>query len=105
LSITVRPALETAGQIVWLLSDTIDGEVRARRYLIWRLDDLRSRRLMLRDFRVGEDEGKAALADLDREEEELLELAAHAKFDTRATIYHSEGHIEAAGLLGPDGKA
>lgn len=55
LAYIVRPSLELAGQVAWLLTDQIAAEQRARRLLVWRLADLRAQRLLLRDFRASQD--------------------------------------------------
>lgn len=98
LSATVRPAVETAGQLAWLLDDSIDGADRGRRYLIWRFSDLRHQRHVLSDFRSGADEG-AAVAELDAIEGDLLDLAGAAKWGVRSTVRQANGDISAAVLL------
>lgn len=98
LSATVRPAVETAGQLAWLLDDSIDGADRGRRYLIWRFSDLRHQRHVLSDFRSGADEA-AAVAELDDLERELVDLAEGAKWDVRSTVKQANGDVTAAALL------
>ena len=41
LTTVVRPVLEMAGLVAWLLDEDIDGSDRSRRYMIWMLADLR----------------------------------------------------------------
>lgn len=102
LTITTRPVLEIAGQIAWLLDDKIDGGERARRYLVWRLADLRDRRLLLRDFRATND--PEALAEIEMHEKELLDAIAAAKWQAAPTILHPNGDLQAAALLDAGGK-
>lgn len=103
LAFVVRPALEVAGQIAWLLSDQIHAARRARRYIIWRFADLRAQRLLLRDFRGSSDETEAAARELDESETEILTLVAAAKWTARPTT-HNGGDLQAATLLGVDNK-
>lgn len=102
LTIVVRPVLEIAGQIAWLLDDTIDGAERARRFIQWRFADLRARRLLLREFRPPDD--PAALAEVDAHEQELLDACAAAKWVSVPSTTGRNGAIEAAGLLADNGK-
>ena len=102
LAYTVRPALELAGQIAWLLSDRLDAEDRVRRYVVWRLADLRAQRLLLRTFRSSADQEGAALAELDQSEDEILARVAAAKWKARPTKYNGED-LEPATLLAGDG--
>lgn len=103
LAYIVRPALELAGQIAWLLSDQIDGAQRVRRYVAWRLADLRAQRLLLRDFRASQSETEAAVQELDEMEQEILANVDAAKWAGRPTRYNG-ANIEAAALLRADGK-
>jgi len=105
VSAILRPALEIAGQLVWLLTDAIHGEQRARRYLVWRLSDLRHQRHVLTDFRPNSDEDHRAQIELDSLERELLELAKSAKWNVRPTRVTPRGGAEAAVLLNKSGKA
>ena len=91
LTITTRPVLEIAGQIAWLLDDKIDGNERARRYLVWRLADLRDRRLLLRDFRASDD--PKVLAEIEMHEKELLDAISSAKWQAAPTIIHPNGDL------------
>ena len=102
LTITTRPVLEIAGQIAWLLDDKIDGNERARRYLVWRLADLRDRRLLLRDFQASDD--PKALLEIEMQEKELLDAIAAAKWQAAPTIIHSNGDLQAAALVDAGGK-
>jgi hypothetical protein len=102
LTIVLRPVLEMAGQTAWLLDDAIDGAERGRRYVTWQFADLRSRRLMLRDFDPPDD--PAALAEIDQQELELLAMCDAAKWQAIATRTNGNGQIEAAGLLDADGR-
>jgi hypothetical protein len=99
LSSVLRPALEVAGQLTWLLDDSIDGHERGRRFLIWRLGDLRNQRHVLREFRPGSDEEAAASQVLDETEAELLAIAASAKWQARSSIVAPNGDVQAAALL------
>jgi hypothetical protein len=103
LAYAVRPALELAGQIAWLLADQIDGERRARRYIVWRLADLRAQRLLVRDFRGSGMEIQAAVEELDQTEADLLGAVASAKWAARPTTFNGQD-VQAATLLGSDGK-
>jgi hypothetical protein len=103
LAYIVRPALELAGQIAWVLSDQIDAERRTRRYVVWRLADLRAQRLLLRDFRASQSEINAAVKELDEIEDEILRRVDAAKWAGQATKYTGTD-IQAAALLGKDGK-
>lgn len=103
LAYIVRPALELAGQIAWLLSDQIDGAQRVRRYVVWRLADLRAQRLLLREFRASQSETEAAVKELDEMEQQILGSIDAAKWAGRPTKYNGAS-IEAAALLGADGK-
>lgn len=99
LSATVRPALEIAAQISWLFDDSIDGPARARRYLIWRFNDLRHQRSILSDFRLKKEDLEAATQELDGIETELLETVRLAKWVARPTVIHANGNVEGAALL------
>lgn len=102
LSFAVRPVLELAGQIDWLLDHTIDGTVRARRYIVWRLADLRARRLVTWDY--ADDDAVAAVnAELDEEEAALLRDIELAGWVAEPTTTSPKG-ITAAALLDADGK-
>lgn len=103
LSATLRPTIEVAGQLAWLLDDSIDGGERGRRYLRWRFHDLRHQRLLLSELRGG-DEAKAAFAELDRIGRGLLGLAASAKWSARATVVQPNGDIVAAALVDQAGE-
>lgn len=103
LSSVLRPAMEVAGQVTWLFSDNIDGHDRGRRYLIWRFSDLRHQRHVLGEFRPEADEEQAALKELDADEQELLDLAASAKWAARASTVNAKGEHQAAALLDRDG--
>jgi hypothetical protein len=103
LSSVLRPAMEVAGQVTWLFSDNLDGHDRGRRYLIWGFSDLRHQRHVLGEFRPEADEEQAALKELDAEEEELLDLAASAKWAARASTVNAKGEHQAAALLDRDG--
>jgi hypothetical protein len=102
LSCIVRPALEIAGQIAWLLAEPIDGTERARRYVVWRFADLRSQRMLLRDFRPTPDASDAA-DDLEADERSLLEDVKASKWQAQATIVRNAG-IEYAALLDHEGR-
>jgi hypothetical protein len=80
LAYVVRPALELAGQIAWLLADKFNAERRARRYLVWRLADLRAQRLLLREFRAAQSLTEAAVRELDETESEILASVDAAKW-------------------------
>lgn len=103
LAYVVRPALELAGQIAWLLTDRIDGEHRARRYVVWRLADLRAQRLLLRDFRASKADIDAAKKELDGAEQDILARISKAKWAAQPTKYNGLD-IQAAALLGTNGK-
>jgi len=102
LSIIARTALEIAGQLSWLLDDSIGAEQRARRFLTWRFADLRAQRLLLGDFRPSNDESSAAVTELDRTEQELHSAAGSAGWVSKPTVQGS--HLEAAALLDTEGK-
>lgn len=104
LAYIVRPALELAGQVAWLLSDQIDAEQRARRYVVWRLADLRAQRLLLLDFRSSQDETEAAVKELDEIEDEILAQVDAARWMARRTVY-SGTNVEAATLCGAGGQS
>lgn len=89
--------------MAWLLNDVIDGTERARRFLTWRLADLRQQRLLLRDFRLLKDAREEAEAELDELEGSLLQRAAAAKWVAKATVVGPKG-LEAAALLDVAGK-
>lgn len=103
LAHVVRPALELAGQIAWLLSDQIGAEERARRYVVWRLADLRAQRLLLQDFRASQDLVAAARIELDESEENLLTMVEAAKWMAQRTKDSGE-NLQAATLLGADAR-
>jgi hypothetical protein len=103
LAYVVRPALELAGQIAWLLSEQIDGEQRTRRYLAWRFADLRAQRLLLRDFRASRSLIDAATKELDDIEDEIFSAVVAAKWTAQRTTYPGTD-IQPAALLGSDGK-
>ena len=103
LAQVVRASLELVGQLAWLLSDEVGAELRARRYLIWRLADLRAQRMLLRDFRSPPDEINDARQDLDEAEEDLLSDVESAKWTSRPTAYEGP-HLQPAALLRADSK-
>ena len=103
LCFVVRPALEVAGQLAWLLDDAIDAASRARRYLVWRFADLRQQRLLLEQFRPLNVDRAQAVSELDDLENALLDAVAAAKWSARATSVGRKG-FEAAALLDPDAK-
>lgn len=104
LSSVLRPAVEIAGQLAWLLDDGIDGHERGRRFLIWRLHDLRHQRHVLGDFRAGSAEEQAARKELDAIEAELLAAAASAKWEARPSATSGNGDVQAAALLDREGQ-
>ena len=69
---------------------------------VGRFADLRSRRLLLREFRPAND--PAALAEIERQEQELLDACAAAKWHALPSNAGKNGAIEAAGLLDANGK-
>jgi hypothetical protein len=103
LSLLVRSALEVAGQMAWLLDDAIEGTERARRFLTWRLADLRQQRLLLRDFQLSSGQREEAEAELQQIEKSLLQRATAAEWATSATVVGPKG-FEAAALLDTTGK-
>ena len=103
LSFVVRPALEVAGQLAWLLDDSIDGTERARRFLTWRFADLRQLRLLLEDFRPSNEERTSTCDELDEVEKSFLDDVAAANWAAKATVAGPKG-FEAAALLGAAGK-
>jgi hypothetical protein len=103
LSMVARAALETGGQLGWLLDDSIDGTTRARRFPTWRFADLRTQRLLVTDFRPQKDEGAAVAAELDEVEHELHAAATAAGWLSKPTVVRGE-HLEAAALLDSGGK-
>jgi hypothetical protein len=103
LSSILRPAVEVAGQLAWLFSESIDGHERGRRFLIWRFHDLRHQRHVLGEFRPDSDEEQAALKELDATETELVDLARSAKWFARETTIAANGDVQAAALLVRDG--
>jgi len=104
LSSALRPAVEVAGQLAWLLDDSIDGHERGRRFLIWRLHDLRHQRHVLGDFRPGSDEEQAARKELDATEDELLAAAKSAKWAARSSVTSDNGDVQTAALLDRQGQ-
>lgn len=102
-SVSARPVIEVAGQILWLFEEGIGAETRARRYLIWRLSDLRHQRLTLKEFTIDDAPREAALADLDSQEGVLLGMARNAKWQGRGTVTNVNGDVNAAVLLTPAG--
>ena len=102
LSFEVRPVLELAGQIDWLLDDEIDGTTRARRYTVWRFADLRARRRFVWDY-AEDDTTKAVMAELDEEETGLLHDIERAKWAAQSTQTTKKGFTPGA-LLDDDGK-
>jgi hypothetical protein len=102
LTIVLRSVLEMAGQAAWLLDDSIGGDDRVRRYVAWQFADLRSRRLMLRDFDPPDD--PVALAEIDQQERELLAVCEAARWLAVPTRTHGNGQIEAAALLDSEGR-
>ena len=103
LAFAVRPALELAGQVTWLLDDKVDALQRVRRYVVWRLADLRAQRLLLRDFRTSEGLLYAAANELDATEDDLLAIIKAARWTAQPTAYRG-AHTQAASLVGVDGK-
>ena len=103
LSIIARTALEIAGQLAWLLDDSIDGTERARRFLTWSFADLRTQRLLLDDFGPSNEEGASAAAELDEIEQELCATATSAGWVSKATVVRGKD-LEGAALLDADGK-
>ncbi len=100
LSFAVRPGMEVAGQVAWLLDDRIDGAERGRRYLAWRFSDLRQQRLLLADFRP-DAAVAAAQTEVEAAEQSLLGDVTRARWQARPTAISPNGHIMAAVLLDP----
>jgi hypothetical protein len=98
LNAAVRPLLEVAGQVAWLLDDTIDPIERVRRHLRWRFADLRAQRLLLVDLDGSHKATDGAAAELDREEAELLQIVEACGWQGRATTSSKPGTLDAAGL-------
>lgn len=101
LGFIVRPTLEIAGQLAWLLDDAIQPADRARRYIVWRLADIRQQRFLLEQFRPSNVERVTAVTELDDIESALLNTVAAAKWKARATVVTANG-FEAAALLDAD---
>ena len=103
LAYTVRPALELAGQLAWLLDDHLGALPRTRRYMTWRLADLRSKRLLLNSFRSTGQLAAETEAEVDQDEREILEFVDAVGWTARPTSFNSP-HLEAACLLDVNGK-
>ncbi len=103
LSFVVRPALEVAGQLAWLLDDSIDGEERGRRFLVWRFADLRQQRLLINEFRLANAERASAVVELAKVEKALLGNVSAAKWTASPTVVGPKG-FEAAALLDAAGR-
>ena len=101
LGCIVRPALEISGQLAWLLDDAIQPADRARRYIVWRLADIRQQRFLLEQFRPSNVERVTAVTELDDMESALLNTVAAAEWKARATVAGAKG-FEAAALLDAD---
>jgi hypothetical protein len=95
LSFEVRPVLELAGQIDWLLDHEIDGATRVRRYVVWRLADLRVRRRFVWDY-ADDDTIAAVKAELDEEENGLLRDVERAGWTAQPTQTTEKGFTPAA---------
>lgn len=104
LSLVVRSALEVAGQLAWLLEDSLDATGRARRFLTWRFADLRSQRLLLREFQLPDPEREAAEAELDDAENELITEVVETGWRAKGTLVGPKGELECAALLDAAGK-
>lgn len=103
LSVAVRPTVEAAAQVWWLLDDSVSATERARRYLIWRFSDLRQLRSTARDLKPdggGADETEEALAEQERA---LLELTENAGWNASPTSVRGQ-KVTAAALLDEVGK-
>jgi hypothetical protein len=102
LAFAVRPGLEAAGEIAWLLDSSIDSATRARRYLTWRFADLRDMRLLLDELSETNEEREAASAEVDEIERDLLDRVAAANWQADATVIGPGGTTPAA-LLSTSG--
>jgi hypothetical protein len=104
LTTVVRAAVEVAGQLAWLFDQDIDGADRGRRFLRLRFADLKSQRLLMRDLKEDNEFTDDASVELAGAEAALLKVAADCGWAARPTV-ERPGSIEAAALLGDDGKA
>lgn len=102
LSIVLRPVMEIAGQIAWLLDDTIDGAARGRRYLVWQFDDLTRRRKLVHEFR--DKSNPAPAVEIEQQEKELLAQCDVARWQGIATSIRGNGRFKPASLLDGNGK-
>jgi len=105
LANVVRPTVECAGSVRWLLDEEITAEVRVRRYLIWRFDDLRQQRRLLSGLRhVDPSKLHAAHSELASSERDLLAKVESAGW--RARPSQSTGaQYKSAALLTDTGTA
>lgn len=103
LSFVVRPALEVAGQLAWLLDDSIDGAERGRRFLAWRFADLRQQRFLINEFRPSNADRAPAATELEDVEKALLASVSAANWAATPTVVGPKG-FEAAALLDAQGK-
>lgn len=102
LSAVVRPCLEVAGQIVWLLDDQLSAKERARRYIIWLFSDLKAQRLLIGNVRHDK-AAQLAAAQVDALEAHLIAQVELAGWAAKPTVHRGE-HVEPAALLTPGGK-
>jgi hypothetical protein len=102
LSFAVRPVLELAGQIDWLLDAGISAEERVQRYLAWCLADLRDRRRMVWEYQ--NEDGIADIeAMIDMDEVALLDEIALAGWTATPTVRTQKGFTPAT-LLDEQGR-
>lgn len=99
----VRSALETHGQVDWMLDNTIDGFERARRYLTWRFDDLKQLRWALRNGADESDEYADAVVEVDAEEADLIASAERIGLSARHEVVRPNGNVEPARLSDASG--
>lgn len=104
LNASVRPVIEVAAQVLWLLDDAADPAERVRRYLRWRFDDLRSQRLLIQVVSVERTPSTEAVAELDATESELLALVAGCGWQARPTTSSGPSDVQAAVLLDEAGR-
>lgn len=103
LSAAVRPVVEVAAQVAWLLDDQADPVERVRRYLRWRFADLKSQRLLLAALSASKENAAEAREALDRTEATLIGHTERAGWKAVRTKHTGPRSLEAASLLDEQG--
>ena len=102
-AVVVRSALEVASQVAWLLDTQIRPDERCRRFLAWRLEDLKQLRKNTASGGAPQAARDAAQASCDASEEAVLASINAAGWQAKPHVIRPSGGIAPAVLLDSNG--